>query len=79
MLRVGVRRNNESQNYTFLQYVDFTWPIDLLNKTLDCVSLKRSTDEEEDRSLRQSTESSAQGDLSVREWIGRDLLETPQD
>lgn len=55
MFTIGVRKSSESQEYSFLQYIETTRLIDTVYVTLGCVCLRKSTDGEVDHNPKQST------------------------
>lgn len=70
LFRTRSRGSNESQTYPFLQFMVVTRPIDTLDKTLECVYVKWSTDDEVQPSLRRGTGISEQGGPRQGEWSG---------
>lgn len=50
---IGVTGSNKSQEYSVLQLMEETPPVDRVDETLACVCLRRRTDDEVEHSLGQ--------------------------
>lgn len=78
LFRIKVSGSDESLKYEFLQHIDTLYPIDVMNKTLECVSLRQSTDGDVGHDLRQANGILEQRGLSVGKLFGMEYLETIQ-
>lgn len=46
LIRISVRGSNKSQDYAFLYYIQITPPVVRFHKTIGCVCLRRSKNDE---------------------------------
>lgn len=76
LLRMSVRGCSESQEYSCLLYMEMTRFIYTVAKTLGCICLGQSTDDEVYRDLRRVIVIFGQERVSVSKWIGMDILKS---
>lgn len=76
LFRMNLGGEEVGKEYAFLQYMEVSRPVDVIEETLNCVCLRWSTDDEVDYSCGGGRNGEKRGRLQVGEWFGIEELGT---